>query len=74
MKKKADRRKFNKICKYVVNAAVSREKEQGKLDVTDFYVGAMAAMVAMGYEPPAFGIMGIMGYNRKMLGLGKGAK
>ena len=59
----------------VEEVARSRKKMQHKLNVGDFFAGAMAAMQAMGDpQPPASWVLGIMCGREEMYGMGKDQK
>ena len=68
---KEQQKQFDHIVSEVEKTAVSREASMGKLAIDDFYTGAMAAMIAMGFEMPASWVFGIMRNDREMLGMGK---
>lgn len=60
------------VMKKVEETARSRKKAQGKLNVGDYFAGAMAAMGAMGEKSPsASWVLGIMSNRPEMYGMGK---
>lgn len=70
----SDKKRLEVMAK-VEEVARSRKKMQGKLDVGDFFAGAMAAMQAMGDpQPPAAWVLGIMSGREEMYGMGKDQK
>ena len=59
------------LINFVEQMAIGRKQNIGKLNAADFFSGAMAAMYALGMEPPTGWVIGIMTSRSEMYGMGK---
>lgn len=60
-----------RMINYVEEKARDRKRSMGKLDDADFFCGAMSLMYALGMEPPAGWVFGIMCNRPEMYGMEK---